>query len=101
MLFPSAGSKLPFFIPNLPSIKPFLLPPPKLEFASGGRALPIEVKSGPTGRLRSLHLLLSEYPQCAPGVVLSEASYAELPVQDLAFVPLYYAGTLLDPAAKR
>ena len=62
--------------------------------ASGGRAVPVEVKSGPAGRLRSLHLLLNEYPQCAPGLVLSEASYAELPEQGLTFVPLYYAGTL-------
>ena len=66
--------------------------------ASGGRAVPIEVKSGPAGRLRSLHILLSEYPQCAPGLVLSEAPYAELPEQGLTFVPLYYAGTLFGQA---
>ncbi len=47
--------------------------------APGGRVVPIEVKSGPSGRLRSLHLLLKQYPQCAPGLVLSEALYAELP----------------------
>ena len=47
----------------------------------------MEVKSGPAGRLRSLHLLLREYPQCAPGLVLSEAHYAELPEQGLSFVP--------------
>ncbi len=52
------------------------------------------MKSGPSGRLRSLHLLLAEYPRCAPGLVLSEAPYAELPGQGLVFVPLYYAGTL-------
>jgi uncharacterized protein len=56
--------------------------------------VPIEVKSGPSGRLRSLHLLLAEYPQSAPGLVLSEAPYAELPDHGLVFVPLYYAGTL-------
>jgi uncharacterized protein len=66
--------------------------------AAGGRVVPIEVKSGPSGRLRSLHLLLAEYPQCAPGLVLSEAPYAELPEQGLIFVPLYYAGTLFDSA---
>ncbi len=69
--------------------------------ASGGRAVPIEVKSGPAGRLRSLHLLLTEYPQCAPGLVLSEAPYAELPEQGLTFVPLYYAGTLFGRATGR
>ena len=68
---------------------------------SGGRAVPIEVKSGPAGRLRSLHLLLREYSQCAPGLVLSEAPYAELPEQDLAFVPLYYAGTLIGHTTGR
>ena len=41
----------------------------------------------------------SEYPQCAPGLVLSEAPYAELPEQSLTFVPLYYAGTLFGQAA--
>ena len=69
--------------------------------ASGGRAVPIEVKSGPAGRLRSLHLLLREYPRCAPGLVLSEAPYAELPEQGLAFVPLYYAGTLIGQTTGR
>lgn len=62
--------------------------------AADGRVVPIEVKSGPSGRLRSMHLLLEEYPKCVPGLVLSEAPYAELPEQGLVFVPLYYAGTL-------
>ena len=69
--------------------------------AFGGRVVPIEVKSGPSGRLRSLHLLLKEYPLCAPGLVLSEAPYAELPQQGLTFVPLYYAGTLNDQTTGR
>jgi len=69
--------------------------------ASGGRPVPIEVKSGPAGRLRSLHLLLTEYPQSAPGLVLSEGPYAELPEQDLTFVPLYYAGTLFGRTTGR
>jgi hypothetical protein len=33
--------------------------------------------------------------------VLSEAPYAELPEQDLAFMPLYYAGTLIGQTAGR
>jgi hypothetical protein len=60
----------------------------------GGRIVPIEVKSGPAGKLRSLHLLLREYPECAPGLVLSEAPFAGLPEQGLMFVPLYFAGSL-------
>ncbi len=34
-----------------------------------------------------------------PGLVLSEAPYAELPEQSLTFVPLHYAGTLFGQAA--
>ena len=59
-----------------------------------GRIVPIEVKSGPAGKLRGMHILLRDYPHCAPGVVLSEAPFAELPEQQLVFVPLYYAGSL-------
>ncbi len=61
----------------------------------GDSVRPVEVKSGPSGRLRSLHLLLSQHPEVGPGIVLSEAPYAELPEQNLVFVPLYYAGTLM------
>ena len=60
----------------------------------GSRVRPIEVKSGPSGRLRSMHLLLKEQPECGPGIVLSEAPYAELPEQGLVFCPLYFAGSL-------
>ena len=62
--------------------------------AIDGRIVPIEVKSGPAGRLRSLHQLLLENPECDPGIVLSARPYAELPEQGLVFVPLYYAGSL-------
>ncbi len=61
---------------------------------SGASVRPVEVKSGPAGRLRSLHQVLLEQPECAPGVVLSEAPYAELPEQGLVFCPLYFAGSL-------
>lgn len=60
----------------------------------GAKIAPIEVKSGPAGRLRSLHLLLKEHPDCLDGIVLSSGPYAELPQQRLRFVPLYYAGFL-------
>jgi predicted AAA+ superfamily ATPase len=60
----------------------------------GTRARPVEVKSGPAGRLKSLHLLLAEHPGSAPGIVLSEGPYSELPEQRLVFVPLYFAGSL-------
>jgi len=60
----------------------------------GTRVRAIEVKSGSSGRLKSLHLLLAEQPEIAPGLVLSEAPYAEQPEQRIVFVPLYFAGNL-------
>jgi uncharacterized protein len=60
----------------------------------GERVRPVEVKSGPAGRLRSMHLLLAQHPETAPGIVLSTAPFARLPQQNLLFVPLYYSGSL-------
>lgn len=57
----------------------------------GGSIVPVEVKSGPSGRLRSLHLLLDSYANCERAFVFSSAPYAELPEQKLTFLPLYYA----------
>ncbi len=59
--------------------------------AVGGKIYGIEVKSGAAGRLRSLHMLLAEYPAMAGGYVFSSRPYAELPDQKLIFLPLYYA----------
>lgn len=56
-----------------------------------GKIHPIEVKSGAAGKLKSLHLLLQNYPHCPAGYVFSSAHYAELPEQKLVFLPLYYA----------
>ena len=53
--------------------------------------MPFAVKSGPSGRLRSLHLLLRSYPNCERAYVFSSAPYAELPEQKLTFLTLYYA----------
>jgi len=56
-----------------------------------GSIVPVEVKSGPSGRLRSLHLLLESYPNCDSAFVFSSGPFAELPGQNLTFLPLYYA----------
>lgn len=56
-----------------------------------GRVYPVEIKSGASGRLRSLHMLLKTYPNCPSGYVFSCAPYSELPEQRLVFLPLYYA----------
>ena len=60
--------------------------------ADDNAVFPIEVKSGSSGRMRSLHMLLEQYPECRKGIIFSSASYAELPEQRLLFLPLYYAG---------
>jgi len=63
----------------------------------GGRIVPIKVKSGAGGSLRSLHLMLDSYPNCPEGVVLYSGIYTQRPEQRLTFMPLYYAGYLGPP----
>lgn len=58
--------------------------------------LPIEVKSGPAGKLKSMHLILKSYPKIKEGVVLSTARYSALPDQKLKFVPIYFVGNLIN-----
>jgi uncharacterized protein len=57
--------------------------------------MPIEVKSGRGGSLKSLHLMLKEFPNCPKGYVLYSSIYKELPEQKLSFYPLYYAASLV------
>ncbi|MEI6434736.1 MAG: AAA family ATPase [Bacteroidota bacterium] len=60
------------------------------------KIFPVEVKSGASGKLRSLHLLLQHYPNIEQGFVLSTAPYGKLPDQKLTFLPLYYAFMLME-----
>jgi predicted AAA+ superfamily ATPase len=62
-----------------------------------GQVVPVEVKSGAGGSLRSLHLMLATYPNCPEGLVLYSGTYARRPEQRLTFLPLYYAGSLGSP----
>ncbi len=62
----------------------------------GGNIYPVEVKSGPAGKLRSLHLMLKTYPNCKQGWVLQSGPYRELPEQKLVFWPLYATPQLGD-----
>ncbi len=55
-----------------------------------GEIYPLEVKSGTSGRLKSLHLCLDKYRNCPKGLVFSDRPYQELPDQNLIFLPLYY-----------
>jgi len=57
-----------------------------------GTVYPIEVKSGPAGKLKSMHLLLQTYKNIPYGYVCSTAPAGDLPEQRLRFVPLYLAG---------
>ena len=52
---------------------------------------PVEVKSGVSGRLKSLHLFLKTYPHAPCGYIFSCAPYAEIPEDKMIFLPLYYA----------
>ncbi|MBT3274467.1 MAG: ATP-binding protein [Spirochaetales bacterium] len=58
--------------------------------------LPIEVKSGKGGSLRSMHQLLSDYPAIASGLVLYADVRKELLSQKLLFYPLYYISSILN-----
>lgn len=55
-----------------------------------GKIIPIEVKSGKSGSLKSLHYLLDKYPNIEKAIVFSQAKSG---VNDkIQFVPIYFAG---------
>jgi predicted AAA+ superfamily ATPase len=56
--------------------------------------IPIEVKNSSSGRLKSLHLLLNQFPDIKKAYVLSHAEYGKIDNQKLEFVPIYYASKL-------
>jgi len=60
-------------------------------FLIDGRIHPVEVKSGASGRLKSLHLFLETYQNTPKGIVLSTRPYAQLAEKNIVFVPLYFA----------
>lgn len=64
--------------------------------SDNGIIKPIEVKSGASGRLRSLHKILDEYPTIPWGYVLSEQPYSILSSQKLVYLPIYFAGKVLE-----
>ncbi len=61
-----------------------------------GKIYPVEVKTGPSGKLKSLHMMLKTYPNCEQGWVLHSGPYKELPEQKLVFWPLYATPQLGD-----
>jgi uncharacterized protein len=60
-----------------------------------GEIVPVEVKSGKSGKVRSLHMLLKEYPSIRHAYVLTEDKFGEIPEQRIKFRPLFFAGNIL------
>ena len=61
-----------------------------------GNIYPVEVKSGASGSLKSLHMMLEKYQNCPQGLVLYSDTYKELPEQKITFMPLYCAAIIND-----
>lgn len=59
-----------------------------------GEIIPIEVKSGKSGRLKSLHLLLNTYSNVRSGYVFTEDKYGELQDPKIKLLPLFCAGAI-------
>lgn len=55
-----------------------------------GQIIPIEVKSGAAGRLRSLHLFLEQYPQTSSAYIFLDAPYQDAKDEKFIFMPLYF-----------
>lgn len=60
-----------------------------------GKIIPIEVKSGRSGSLKSLHYLLEHHPHVSQAIIFSNAPFG---IQEkLHFIPIYWAGKLQFP----
>ena len=57
------------------------------------RILAVEVKSGVSGTLKSLHFLLQSNKHISEGIVFSSREFDVLPEQQIRFVPIYFAGS--------
>ena len=60
-----------------------------------GEIVPIEVKSGKSGSLKSLHLLLKTYPKIKQAWVFTENKYGEIEDEKLKFFPLFKIGFIV------
>jgi predicted AAA+ superfamily ATPase len=58
-----------------------------------GKVIPIEVKSGKSGSLKSLHLLLETYKNVENAYVFSNAAFGQISEQKITFLPLYYTAS--------
>jgi len=58
------------------------------------RVTPVEVKSGPPGKQKSLIMLLNAFPECPEGFVLSGHPGLERASHRIVYLPLYFAFSL-------
>ncbi len=61
-----------------------------------GEIIPIEVKSGGSGQLKSLHLLLSQFENIKKALVFTDDKYGEIPEQKLLFKPLFAVSSIFN-----
>ena len=54
-----------------------------------GTIIPVEIKSGPVGRLKSLQIFLAEHAQCRQAVVLSSENVSRAQHKKILFLPIY------------
>ncbi len=59
-----------------------------------GEIIPIEVKSGRFGSLKSIHLLLIIFPNVKTAFVFTEDKYGEIHENKLKFMPLFCAASI-------
>lgn len=58
-------------------------------FVRNGKIYPVEVKSGSSGRMKSMHIFLEEHPTTEKGFVLSSSVYEKQTVDRLFFAGIY------------
>jgi predicted AAA+ superfamily ATPase len=56
--------------------------------------IPIEVKSGSAGSLKSLHLLFNSFPNVKKAYVFSNARFGYIPEHKMLFMPLYFVNSI-------
>lgn len=60
-----------------------------------GKVVPVEVKSGKGGSLKSLHLLIRTYGNIENSFVFSDANFGQIPEQKVTFLPLYFVSSAI------
>ena len=64
--------------------------------SKGDKIIPIEVKSGPAGKLKSLQILMNSYPNIEKAFVLSTSQSIRTENDKINFMPLYMANALAE-----